>query len=69
MTIDQIRQVLSRRPFRAVDFVLDSGDRIRIIHLENIYISADESRLRLYENGQEWTTRPEKIAALKRASR
>lgn len=66
MTIEQIKEVLYRKPWRPVEFTLDSGDRIVVEHPENVYISIDGSRLRVFENGDEWVTAPRKVTALRR---
>ena len=66
MTIEQIRKTLGRKPWKAVEFSLESGDRVVLSHMEDIFFSGDDSRLLLYHEGLEWVTTPEKVTAVKR---
>jgi hypothetical protein len=67
VTFDQIRQQVLKKPWRRLQFVLESGDRVVVDHIENIYWTATGARLRLIHDGDEWVTTPEKVTALRRA--
>jgi hypothetical protein len=69
VTFDNIRKFLSKKPWRPVEFVLDSGSTVRVEHVEDILMTLDGSRLWLDHDGEETVTSPEKIAGLRRARR
>jgi hypothetical protein len=63
--IDLQKQVL-KKPWRPIEFILDSGDRVTIQHIEDIAWSPDGSRVFLFPDGQDWATTPDKITAVRR---